>query len=50
MQVRVFSRNCEDRSGQFPDVAQQVLAAAQGEAGAAPLRCRRCGTGAAGVG
>lgn len=32
-QVRVFSRNCEDKSGQFPDVAQQVLAAAEGEPG-----------------
>lgn len=29
----MFSRNCEDKSGQFPDVAQQVLAAAQGELG-----------------
>lgn len=31
MQVRVFSRNCEDVTAQMPDVVQQVLAAAEGE-------------------
>ena len=30
-QVRVFSRNCEDRSPSFPDVADAVRAAASGE-------------------
>ena len=29
--VKVFSRNCEDRSPSFPDVADAVRAAAQGD-------------------
>ena len=31
LQVKVFSRNCEDRSTHFPDVADAIRAAAAGE-------------------
>ena len=30
--VRVFSRNCEERTGSFPDVADAIRSAAAGEA------------------
>ena len=30
LQVKVFSRNCEDRSTHFPDVADAIRAAAAG--------------------
>lgn len=32
MQVHIFSRNCEDKTPMFPDVANQILAASSGPA------------------
>lgn len=46
--VRIFSRNCEDQLGRFPDAAQQILEAAQGDRGSMHARhmltcgCCRC--------
>jgi hypothetical protein len=34
VQVKIFSRNCEDRSAAYPDVAAQIREAVQGGLGA----------------
>ena len=38
-EVRVFSRNCEDRSQAFPDVATAIRTAAEGEPDLTALSC-----------